>query len=182
MAHTCFLDSFPLPHSLFVLYSAMFLPHAIIIHYKGLQSTVTELYYDEVGFVWACTAGQSECRANPRLQACRTFAHFLVRDLQNTVTVNATQPTSSWCQTVLCLGKFWQNNINRPIAHDLNTSDLWHLLVSKKHKPRAISWQSYDFFLVSIVWNNRSAEKGNIKLMFLFPCNVILSWKNCIWH
>lgn len=41
------------------------------------------------------------------------------------------------------------SDINRPIApiaHDLNTSDLWHLLVSKKHKPRAISWQSYGFF------------------------------------
>lgn len=37
------------PHHVFVLYSAMFSSLAVIIHYKGLQSTVTSLHYDEVG-------------------------------------------------------------------------------------------------------------------------------------
>lgn len=48
MTHTCFLHSPQPPHSIFVLYSAISLGRAIIIHYKGLQSTVTELHYDVV--------------------------------------------------------------------------------------------------------------------------------------
>lgn len=48
--HGTHLLSRQLPSPLsFVLYSAMFSPRAIIIHYKCLQSTVTELHYDEVG-------------------------------------------------------------------------------------------------------------------------------------
>lgn len=51
--HNTHLFSRQLPPSEapFVLYSAMYLPRAIIIHYKSLQSTVTEHHYDEVGFV-----------------------------------------------------------------------------------------------------------------------------------
>lgn len=39
----------PPPCHVFVLYSAMFSSLTVIIHYKGLQSTVTWLHYDEVG-------------------------------------------------------------------------------------------------------------------------------------